>query len=82
MMQKVRLDNVRKNQRVVLRDELPSNKIFGNVRPIKQGSRGDVTSDGFVAGTLKVTFYSHFYGKEEVQFNERSAETYLETDIF
>lgn len=81
MMQKVRLDNVKKHQRVVLREELPANRLFGNVRPIKDGSRGDIISDGFVAGTLKVTFYSHFYGEENVQFNERSAEKYLMTDI-
>jgi hypothetical protein len=82
MLQKVRPDNVKKNQRVVLSEELPANKLFGNARPIKKDSRGDIKSDGFAGGRLKVTFYSHFYGTENVEFNELSAGKYLLTDIY
>jgi hypothetical protein len=82
MHQKVRLDNVKKNQRVTLTKELPMYRLFGNKRIIKEGSVGIVISKGFVAGQLKVEFQSHFLGSEFTQFNELSAFEFLMTDIY
>ena len=79
MFQKVKLHNVKKGTRVVLARQLPLG--FGNKNTIKQDTRGYVTSDGFNAGMLKVNFYSHTLGNENVQFNELSAANYLLTDV-
>jgi len=80
MIQKVKLHNVKKNQRVILTKELPTS--FGNRHTIKKDARGDIKSEGFIAGMLKVEFYTHMHGKENVQFNELSAAEYLVTDVF
>ncbi len=82
MHQKVRFDNVKKNQKVTLTRELPQYRLFGNKRTIKENSPGIVISDGFVAGQLKVEFRSHFLGTELTQFNEFSAFEFLMTDIY
>jgi hypothetical protein len=82
MHQKVRFDNVKKNQKVTLTRELPADRQFGNKRLIKEGSAGNVKSDGFVGGQLKVEFYSHYLGTELTQFNELSAYEFLMTDIY
>lgn len=79
MLQKVKLHNVKKGSRVILARQLPLG--FGNKNPIKEDARGTVSSDGFNAGMLKVNFYSHYTGNEDVQFNELSAANYLLTDV-
>jgi len=81
MIQRVRLHNVKKGQRVILVKQLPVGRGFGNNNPIKEEARGDITSEGFVGGMLKVKFYTYITGTENVQFNELSAADYLQTDI-
>ncbi|MEP7279635.1 MAG: hypothetical protein ABI813_13375 [Bacteroidota bacterium] len=80
MMQKVRLNNVKKNKKVLLTKELPITKSFGNRNPVPKDARGDVTSEGFVGGMLNVKFYTHLHGTENTRFNELSAADYLLTD--
>jgi len=79
-MQKVRVNNVKKKQRVVLVKELPLGKSFGNKNVIPKDTRGDIASEGFVAGTLTVKFYTHLSGTENTKFNELSAGEFLITD--
>lgn len=82
MLQKVRFHNVKKSQRVFLSKDLPIAQGFGNKYRVKENSRGDIKSDGFENGRLKVQFYSHFNGCENVEFNELSAANYLLVDIY
>jgi len=82
MLQKVRIGNVKKGQRVTLAKDLPIGQGFGNKNPIKQGVRGDIISNGFESGRLKVSFYTHSFGTEQTEFNELSAANYLVTDIY
>ncbi len=81
MMQKVRVNNVKKNQRVVLVKELPLNRSFGNNHVVPKDTRGNVSSEGFVAGMVSVKFYTHAYGTENTKFNLSSAEDFLLTDV-
>jgi len=74
--------NAIKYQRVHLAKDLPVGQAFGNKRIIKQDEIGDVLSNGFENGGLKVRFYSHYLGTDNVEFNERSAENYLRIDIY
>lgn len=55
--------NAKKHQRVILAKDLPVGQAFGNKRIIKQNERGDVLSNGFESGRLKVRFYSHYFGQ-------------------
>ena len=72
----------KKHQRVILAKDLPVGQAFGNKRIIKQNERGDVLSNGFENGRLIVRFYSHYFGTDNVEFNELSAENYLQIDIY
>lgn len=81
MMQKVQVNNVKKNKRVLLVKELPASKIFGNKNLLPKDARGDVTSEGFVAGSLKVKFYTHQHGTENTQFSIDAALNFLQTDV-
>ena len=80
MIIRVNSYNVKKDQAVTLSKELPIDRIFGNTYPIKQGSKGYVTSMGFVNGMLKVSFWSHMHGTANVEFNVLSAANFLLTD--
>lgn len=82
MLLKVKFNNVKKHQRVILSKDLPFGAGFGNKHLIKQDQRGDIISNGFERGRLKVKFYSHLNGTENVEFNELSAANYLLTDIY
>ena len=82
MLQKVRFHNVKKLQRVLLSKDLPVAQGFGNRYPVKESSRGDITSNGFEEGRLKVRFYFHSNSYENVEFNELSAANYLLVDIY
>ncbi len=82
MLQKVRFHNVKKSQRVFLSKDLPVAQGFGNRYPVKEDSRGSIMSDGFENGRLKVQFYSHSKGYENVELNELSAANYLLVDIY
>ena len=82
MLQKFRFNNAKKNQRVILAKDLPVGMGFGNKSIIKQDLRGDITSNGFENGRLKVKFYSYASGVENVEFNEISATSYLFIDIY
>ena len=82
MLQRVRLNNVKKGQRVTLARDLPIGQGFGNKSLIKQGVRGDIISNGFENGRLKVSFYTHLSGGDKAEFNELSAANYLLTDIY
>jgi hypothetical protein len=81
MNQKIRLDNVKKNKRVFLVKELPVNRSFGNKNPVPNGKWGDITSEGFVDGVLKVKFWTHLSGTENTRFNELSAREYMLVEV-
>ena len=77
--------NVRKGTRVWLRENLPQQ--FGNKNAIRAfplygtQSCGEVTSNGWEGGVLKV-YFRLYAGDERTQFNALSAEKYLEGDPF
>jgi len=73
------------NKVVYLRKDLPVGALFGNRQVIlaKNGgsTKGYIVSQGFEAGMVRVLFPLH-QGDEKTQFNELSAEAFLECDPF
>lgn len=79
--------HVKRGKAVFLVKDLPAGRSFGNQRfipsdPYGTGShlRGEVTSNGFEGGMLRVCFTLPDLTTENVQFNEFSAENYLVCD--
>ena len=70
---------VKKGKAVYLSKALPTG--FLNKKPIPAKAKGEVISQGFEAGMLKVLFRLHS-GDEQTQFNELSAKNYLECDPY
>ena len=81
MLQKVGPHNISKGKRVTLAKDLPVHPSFGNAILIKEGTWGDVMSNGFENGFLTVQFYSHFAGTQNVRLDGTRANEYLLVDV-
>ena len=83
----VRLDKVKyqwatKGRKVCLIEDLPTDRLFGNVHPLPARSayghlQGEVVSEGFEGGLLRVGFHHSVYGSVVVRFNQLSAVEFL-----
>ena len=84
MTHKVTLHNVKKHKSVYSSKEIGVNTGFKNTRTIPKGEKGEIISNGFEQGQLKVNFYNHFAApcNQLIEFNLLSAENYLLTDGF
>jgi hypothetical protein len=75
MQRKINPDNVKKGARIILLTPLPIG--FGNSFPLKESSRGTVTTNGFEDGILKVRFLDQSGMGINTRFNGDSAQKYL-----
>jgi hypothetical protein len=82
MLNRVKSYNVKSGQSVYLSKALPADHSFGNSHQLPKDTKGYITSDGFIAGRLKVMFDTYNWGKQKVEFNELSAGEYLVTDVY
>ena len=82
MLQKLRLHNAKKNRRVIVAKDIIPGRGFQNKFIVRQDSRGDIVSDGFEQGMVKVKFYTHATGTQLLEFNELSAANFLLIDVY
>jgi hypothetical protein len=82
MQQKLRPNLAKKGARVQLSQDLSVGKGFGNKFNIPAGRYGDIIGEGFVLGTVTISFYSHIGGTERIEFNEFQAADYLLIDVY